>query len=142
LAETHDIAALAALADAFSDAASIHRSAAKIADDEALRLSLTARAVKLEELCAKTRVSDQSEPGTVLRHLDHLKLAVDAWFGDDDEAANVASLEAAGNLLKLIDSYLLDAQISPTLTTFLRETRHKIGRGGATVSPGLSDLPG
>lgn len=125
MTDRYDTAALGALSDAFADAASIHRSAARIADHEVLRRSLDARAEKLESLCRSAQ-SEEGEPGSALKHLDRLKLAVDSWFGDDDAAADTASREAMGNVLRLLDQYLGGAEISPELAVLLTRMRSKI----------------
>lgn len=144
MSQRYDIAALAALADALADAASIHRSAAVVADDAELRRKLAARADKLAQICEEVRVDEQAEPGTLLKHIDRLKLATDSWFGDDDEAASTASREAKVTLLALIDDYLAGAEISPGLVDLLRDIRQRIS-GGKVIADerlGLGDLPG
>lgn len=143
MSDRYDTAALAALSDAFADAASLHRSASDVAEDEALRSALAARSERLEGLSRDCRVSEDADSGTALKHLDRLKLAVDTVFADKDEAAVTATREAIGNVSRLLDRYLQGSEISSALADVLADMKRKLPVDHASVADGssLTDLP-
>lgn len=135
---------LASLADILADSASIHEAAAKVADDERLSRRLSVRAQELRVLVGDIlRGSDQGEAGSFLRTMDHLRLWVDQWVGDDDEAAMSASRESKAKLLAFIDDLGRRSDLSSTTRTILEEVRQHVSRSGVApaTAPGLTDLP-
>lgn len=136
-----DTTALHALSDMLADAASVHEAAAKVADDDALRQAMTRCAARLRDLADRVR-SDDGEPGSSLRLLDHLRLAVDHWFGDDDEAASTASREAMEGLRALIDDHLRDKDLSEETRMIFAEVRRCIAGGVRPVSSSAPEAGG
>jgi hypothetical protein len=137
-----DTAALLALSDALADAASVHRTAARVADDPALAHTLARRGDKLAGLAIEVRQGREGEPGSVLRMIDQLKLAVDRLWDDDDASADAASRDARRALLKLIDDHLLDPEISNAVRRILRDVRDQVsgGKVGTPTPSGFSSL--
>ncbi|WP_443971356.1 hypothetical protein [Sphingobium sp. CR28] len=135
---------LVSLADILADSASIHEAAAKVADDEGLSSRLSVRAQELHALVSEVRRgSDEGEAGSFLKIMDHLRLRVDQWVGDDDEAAMSASRESKAKLLAFIDDMGRRSDLSSTTRTILAEARQHISRSGVApaTAPGLTDLP-
>jgi hypothetical protein len=138
-----DTAALLALSDALADAASVHRTAAKIAEDPQLSEVLARRADKLAALAIEVRQGRDGEPGSMLRLVDQLKLAVDRLWDDDDASAGAASRDAKRGLMKLIDDHLLDPELSDTARAIFLDVRGRIAGGKmlpTASAPGLSSL--
>lgn len=137
-----DETALRALADALADAGSIHRSAAAVADDPALAGVMNDRADRLEALASEVATGIKGEPGSMMQFVDRLRLGIDQWFGDDDDAAANASREAKVRLRILIDDYADDPELDPNARAAFLEIRDRIGTGWpAPVDTGLTSLP-
>lgn len=142
--DRQDRTALDVLSDALADAASLHRTAVEVADDINLRAVLAARAERLELLSADVRGEPTGdEAGSMLRLLDQLRLTLDQWFGDDDEAADTASRDAKRGLLALIDDYLASPELSAEARSVFKAVRAQITRGRIVPSEdeGLKTLP-
>lgn len=134
--------ALRALADVLADAGRIHRSAAGVADDPGLAAVMNDRADRLETLASEISKGVNEKPGSILQFLDRLKLGIDQWFGDDDDAAIIASREANDRLRILIDDYAVDPEIRPDFRAALLDIRDRIGTDApAPVDTGLTSLP-
>lgn len=145
MSEMADRMTLDALADRLADAASIHEAGARIADTGELKAILEARADRLNQLAIQLQNPvDDDRPGTVLRLLDHLRLKVDSWFGDDDEAASIASRDAKISLITFIDDHLGAPDLSTDTIDLLREVRRQIAgekKMPTLSSDGLKGLP-
>ncbi|MEN3746743.1 hypothetical protein TPR58_06165 [Sphingomonas sp. HF-S3] len=140
--DRHDASALVALSDALADAASVHRSAARVADDPALAETMARREQKLDRLAIEVRQGRDGEPGSMLRVIDQVKLAVDRLWDDDDACADTASRESKRGLLKLIDDHLLDPELSDAARRIFLDVRDRIAGGElhATAPAGLRPL--
>ncbi|TKD51534.1 ferritin family protein [Sphingomonas baiyangensis] len=142
MSHEQDETALRALADALADAGRIHRSAAGTAGDPGLTRIMNDRADRLEALASKVSTGIKGKPGSMLQFLDRLKLGIDQWFGDDDDAAVVASREAKDRLRILIDDYAEDSEIDPDVRAAFLDIRDRIGTGApAPTDTGLTSLP-
>jgi hypothetical protein len=139
----YDQLAINAVADALADAAAVHRSSASVADDSGLAMRLLERAEKLAQLHAEISSSNDDSHGSLMGILDRLRLMVDRIFGDDDDAALDASMDAKINVLTEIDSHLPSTELSPETRALLKSARNRISSGGAIVSDddGLTTLP-
>lgn len=138
-----DRSALDALSDALADAASLHRRAAKVADSAALQAALAARAERLQNLSANVRGDgEERDAGSPMGWIDRLRLTIDQWFEDKDEAASAASQDAKDDVLRLIDGYLRGQELSPGVRSVFETVRRKIAPGRAvTEEVGLKALP-
>jgi len=141
--KTADRSTLDALADRLADAASIHEAAARVADDHGLTIAMNSRADRLRQLSTQLQdPADTDRPGTVLRLIDHLRLTVDRLFGDDDDAANVASRDAKISLIAFLDDHLNAPDLSAETIDLLREVRKHIAGATPPLSgDGLKALP-
>lgn len=136
-----DINALHALSDALADTGEVHRAASRVADDQALAATLGDRAKRLESLSREVRNGLEGEPGSMLALLDRLRLSVDQWFGDDDEAAANAGRDAKAKLLALIEDYAADQELAPDIHALFRDIRDRIGGTAVPAHEGLAGLP-
>ncbi|MET0336297.1 MAG: hypothetical protein ABW063_00900 [Caulobacter sp.] len=138
-----DRSALDALSDALADAASLHRRAAEVADSASLQDDLTSRAERLQNLSANVRGDGEDrDAGSPMAWIDRLRLTIDQWFEDKDEAASAASRDAKDDLLRLIDGYLRGQELSSDVRSVFETVRQKIAPGRAvTEEVGLKALP-
>lgn len=138
-----DRSALDALSDALADAASLHRGAAKVAKSAQLQALLAARSERLQSLSANVRGDGEDrDAGSPMGWIDRLRLTIDQWFEDKDEAANAASNDAKDDLVRLIDSYLRGQELSSEVRAVFGQVRQKIAPGRAvTEEVGLRSLP-
>ncbi|MDG2520707.1 hypothetical protein P7B02_04060 [Caulobacter segnis] len=139
-----DHSALNALSDALADAAGVHRAAAGVAEQPALRAALSRRAERLAALSAQVRADGSEEAGGWITGLiDRLRLTIDQWFDDNDEAAQAAGRDSKASLLRLIDSYLVSPELSAQALEVFIEVRRQIAPGRPPVSEavGLKALP-
>lgn len=138
-----DHSALDALSDALADAASLHQDAAKVAKSAQLQALLSARAERLQALSTDVRRDGEDrEAGSPMGWIDRLRLTIDQWFEDKDEAANAASKDTKDDLVRLIDGYLRGQELSPQVRAVFEQVRQKIAPGRAmTEDVGLKSLP-
>lgn len=145
MTQRYDQTALCALSDALADAASVHTSAMKTADDPALAADLAEKAARLRQLSIAVRdcPDGDDEPGTALRLVDQLRLLADRLTGDDDEAARTASREAKADVVALIDDHLRSPEISADVAAVFTDIRSRIthGRTSPGGDQGLRGLP-
>ena len=145
---SHDVDALRAMADHLADAAEIHRAAAESAEDprtadrfrrEGERLDSIGRA--LLERVDPERARDE-DIGSSFQLLDKLRLAIDDWFDEGDDAERSAVREGKERLAAMIQSYLRSPELSEDARGILRGTGACIGAGpGDEVgSAGLREL--
>ena len=138
MAKPEDQMALCALSDALADAARLHDSATAVADDPALSRDLSEEAERLHRLSAEVRNGwPDDDPGTMLRLIDELRLAVDHWFGDDDKAARTAGRDARGDVLTLIDDHLRNPELSVPVRAVFTDVRARIAGPEERMSPAV-----
>lgn len=143
MVSTEDDFALDALADALSDAASLHRRSADVADDQALRDQMNERADRLSRLAAELRDEAPEGSGSLVRMIDRAKLSIDRLFDDDDDAALNASREVQSRLVQIIDSHVRNPELTDPTRQILLDVRARV-TGGKPINPGqegLSNLP-
>lgn len=136
-----DRSALEALSDGLADAARLNDGAAKVAESADLRASLLARAQRLQRLSNDVRV-DGEGGGSPIGWIDRLRLTIDQWFEDKDDAAAAASKDAKDDLVRLIDGYLRGQELSPDVRAVFEQVRGKIAPGRpVSTNLGLTSLP-
>lgn len=123
----YDERALDAVANILADAEVMHRQASRVAADPGLSARLSERRDRLRELNDLISPSKGAGNGSVFRLMDQLRLAIDATFGDDDQAATVASSDAKGKVMAVVEDCLASRELSANARNVLEEVRFCVG---------------
>lgn len=130
---SHDRDALRGMADHLADVGEVHRAAAKSAEDpqradcfrrEGERLDSIGRALAERADPARGRDEDIGSP---FQLLDKLRLTIDDWFDEDDDAEKSAVRDGKSRLAAMIESYLRSPELSEEVRGLLRETKACVG---------------
>ncbi len=130
---SHDRDALRGMADHLADVGEVHRAAAKSVEEpqradrfrrEGERLDAIGRA--LAERADPARGGDE-DIGSPFQILDKLRLAVDDWFDEGDDAELGAVREGKARLVAIIESHLRSPELSDDVCDLLRRTKACIG---------------
>lgn len=134
-----------ALSSTLADAAAVHRASVTVAAEDAVQARLLDRAVRLEALSAQVRpgiADDDHSSGSLLVLLDRLRLQIDRWFGDDNDAADTASREAISHLVQFIDGQIQNTELSAETRSVFVEVRGKVTSNPAAITDtDLTALP-
>lgn len=134
---SHDRDALRGMADHLADVGAVHRAAAKSAEDpqraerfrrEGERLDAIGRA--LVERADPAR-EDGKDIGSPFQLLDKLRLTIDDWFDEGDNAERATVRDGKARLAAMIESYLRSPELSDDVRELLRKTKACVGTGPA-----------
>lgn len=120
-----DHAVMQAVGDRLIDTAELYASAAKVADQPALksRLEETAhdRMHMARELLAQIGVTghEMEASGSLLTLLDHLRLKIDQWTGGNDDAALSNVRQEDQELANMIHGHMRDPEITQAMGALL-----------------------